>query len=144
MGLKLRQLTDGRHLVQVIYTPNGVIQDCEYIAEGKSARNFLKTLRKELKMALDEESYRLQEKKSLDNEKFYRHFGNVTFRILKNGEKLPPNIASWFNYDRLKTECFERHAELTYMMEHKNENDNGLTRYVFHRTHCLHPYLHVL
>ena len=130
-GLKLRQLTDGRHLVQIIYTPNGVIQDCEYITEGKTARNFLKTLRKELKLALDEESFRLQEKKSNtdNNEKFYRHFGNVTFRVLKNGDSLPPNFASWFNYDRLKNECFERHEELTYMMEHKE--DSGLTRYKF-------------
>ncbi|XP_047541954.1 uncharacterized protein LOC125074628 isoform X1 [Vanessa atalanta] len=130
-GLKLRQLTDGRHLIQIIYTPNGAIQDCEYIKEGKSARNFLKTLRKELKLALDEESYRLSEKTSnkFKDEKFYRHFGNVTFRILKDGENLPPDVADWLNYDRLKNECFERHEELTYMIENRNKvSDATLTR----------------
>ncbi|XP_046975489.1 uncharacterized protein LOC124541611 isoform X3 [Vanessa cardui] len=130
-GLKLRQLTDGRHLIQIIYTPNGAIQDCEYIKEGKTARNFLKTLRKELKMALDEETYRLSEKSSskIEDEKFYRHFGNVTFRILKDGESLPADVADWLNYDRLKNECFERHEELTYMMEHRNKiSDETLTR----------------
>nr|XP_026490722.1 uncharacterized protein LOC113396869 isoform X3 [Vanessa tameamea] len=130
-GLKLRQLTDGRHLIQIIYTPNGAIQDCEYIKEGKSTRNFLKTLRKELKLALDEESYRLSEKSSnkFEDEKFYRHFGNVTFRILKDGENLPPDVADWLNYDRLKNECFERHEELTYMLENRNKvSDATLTR----------------
>ncbi|XP_041988905.1 uncharacterized protein LOC121740301 isoform X2 [Aricia agestis] len=120
-GLKLRQLTDGRHLIQVIYTPNGEMQDCEFITEVKSTRNFLKTLRKELKLALDEESYRILEKNQNDEDnKFYRHFGNVTFRILKD-EALPPNVASWLNYDRLKMECIERHKELTYMVEKKNK-----------------------
>ncbi|XP_064075772.1 uncharacterized protein LOC113396869 isoform X2 [Vanessa tameamea] len=130
-GLKLRQLTDGRHLIQIIYTPNGAIQDCEYIKEGKSTRNFLKTLRKELKLALDEESYRLSEKSSnkFEDEKFYRHFGNVTFRILKDGENLPPDVADWLNYDRLKNECFERHEQLTYMLENRNKvSDATLTR----------------
>ncbi|XP_050359657.1 uncharacterized protein LOC126779581 isoform X3 [Nymphalis io] len=130
-GLKLRQLTDGRHLIQIIYTPNGAIQDCEYIREPKSARNFLKTLRKELKLALDEETYRITDKRlnTFENEKFYRHFGNVTFRILKDGEKLPPDVADWLNYDRLKNECFERHEELTYMMENRNKlSDATLSR----------------
>lgn len=133
-GLKLRQLTDGRHLVQVIYTPDGVIQDCEYITEGKTVRNFLKTLRKELKLALDEESYRLTEgrRNDYEDEKFYRHYRNVTFRLLKDGEQLPLDVGNWLNYDRLKTECFERHEELTYMMENRNKvSDTSLTRLVF-------------
>ncbi|CAH2101451.1 unnamed protein product [Euphydryas editha] len=130
-GLKLRQLTDGRNLIQVIYTPDGIIQDCEYITDGKTVRTFLKTLRKELKLALDEESYRLTERRSNDfeDEKFYRHYRNVTFRLLKDGEKLPQDVANWLNYDRLKTECFERHEELTYMMENRNKvSDATLSR----------------
>ncbi|KOB65671.1 Phospholipase A2 [Operophtera brumata] len=115
-GMRLRQLTDGRHLVQVIYNQNGGIQDCEYINEAKSARNFLKNLRKELKLALDEESYKITEK-SFEEDKFFRHFRNVTFRILKDGESLPLDVASWLNYDTLKTECLRRHEEMKYMME---------------------------
>ncbi|KAM3956848.1 uncharacterized protein ACR2FA_009155, partial [Aphomia sociella] len=129
-GLKLRQLTDGRHLLQVIYAPNGAIQDCEVITQGRSARNFLKTLRKELKLALDEESYRILQKDSrnLDNEKFFRHFNNMTVKILKNGQKLPSDVAEWLNYDRLKIECLERHKEMTLMMENRNKvSENSLT-----------------
>ncbi|XP_026746056.1 uncharacterized protein LOC113507395 isoform X2 [Trichoplusia ni] len=123
VGLKLRQLTDGRHLVQVIYNQNGAIQDCEYVTQGKSARNFLKTLRKELKLALDEEIYRIvnNQPKNMENEKFFRHFGNVSFRILNNGERLPPDISSWLDYDNLKMECLKRHKELQFMMENKNK-----------------------
>ncbi|XP_059063017.1 uncharacterized protein LOC131855734 isoform X3 [Achroia grisella] len=130
-GLKLRQLTDGRHLVQVIYAPNGDIQDCEHITQGRTTRNFLKTLRNELKLALDEENYRILQKDSMsfDNEKFYRHFHNMTVRILKNGEEMPSNIASWLDYDRLKMECFKRHQEMTYMMENRNKvSENSLAR----------------
>nr|XP_049704141.1 uncharacterized protein LOC110382501 isoform X2 [Helicoverpa armigera] len=131
LGLKLRQLTDGRHLVQVIYTQNGDIQDCEYITQGKSARNFLKTLRKELKLALDEEIFRIVNKQpnNVEDEKFYRHFGNVTFRILKDGDRLPPDISNWLDYDKLKMECLKRHEELKYMMENKNKvGEISLTR----------------
>ncbi|XP_037966654.2 uncharacterized protein LOC105391939 isoform X1 [Plutella xylostella] len=122
-GLRLRQLTDGRHLVQIIYSQHGDIQDCEYITERKSARNFLKNLRKELKLALDEENSKILrgDTATESDEKFYRHFGNVTFRILKNGERLPPDVAGWFNYDKLKVECLKRHEELKYMLENKNK-----------------------
>lgn len=131
LGLKLRQLTDGRHLVQVIYSQNGDIQDCEYVTKGKSARNFLKTLRKELKLALDEEIYRIENKqpKNFEAEKYYRHFGNVTFRILKDGDRLPPDISNWLDYDKLKTDCLKRHEELQYMMENKNKvGESSLAR----------------
>ncbi|KAJ8705525.1 hypothetical protein PYW08_012571 [Mythimna loreyi] len=131
LGLKLRQLTDGRHLVQVIYTQNGDIQDCEYVTQGKSARNFLKTLRKELKLALDEEIYRIENKqpKNVGDEKFYRHFRNVTFRILKDGDRLPPDISNWLDYDKLKMECLKRHEELQYMMKNKNKvGESSLAR----------------
>ncbi|XP_045489676.1 uncharacterized protein LOC111000927 isoform X2 [Pieris rapae] len=122
-GLKLRQMTDGSHLIQIIYTPNGAIQDCEYITDAKTTRNFLKTLRRELKLALDEEAFRITEKRKnvTEDERFYRHFGNMTFRLLTEGEMLPSDIASWLDYDRLKMECFERHEELKYMMENKNK-----------------------
>ncbi|XP_045489677.1 uncharacterized protein LOC111000927 isoform X3 [Pieris rapae] len=131
-GLKLRQMTDGSHLIQIIYTPNGAIQDCEYITDAKTTRNFLKTLRRELKLALDEEAFRITEKRKnvTEDERFYRHFGNMTFRLLTEGEMLPSDIASWLDYDRLKMECFERHEELKYMMENKNKySEPSLARF---------------
>ncbi|KAL4714725.1 hypothetical protein ACJJTC_002584 [Scirpophaga incertulas] len=121
-GLKLRQLTDSRHLVQLIYAPNGEIQDCEFITQSKSARNFLKTLRKELKLALDEEIIRLSETQTSDieEEKFYRHFRNSTVRLLKNGERLPADVAEWLNYDELKMECLRQHQEVTSILENRS------------------------
>lgn len=108
--------------MQVIYAQNGDIQDCEYIPHGKTTRNFLKTLRKELKLALDEQLYKLtdKEKFSKQEEKFVHHFGNVTFRILKSGDEMPTDVASWLDYDKLKMECLQRHEELKYIVEHKN------------------------
>ncbi|XP_013174501.1 PREDICTED: uncharacterized protein LOC106122899 isoform X1 [Papilio xuthus] len=128
-GIKLRQLTDGGHLVQVIYSPDGIIQDCEYLSDIKTTRNFLKTLRKELKLALEEQTYKILEKNDNEDEKFYRHFGNVTLRLLKGNEKLPTDIANWLDYDRLKMECLERHEELTFLMSNRNKiGEEVLTR----------------
>nr|XP_032526195.1 uncharacterized protein LOC116776981 isoform X1 [Danaus plexippus plexippus] len=122
-GLKLRQLSDGRHLIQIIYTSDGEIQDCEYIS-GRPAREFLRSLRKELKQALDEETSRIyQRDKDIGDEKFYRTFGNVTFRVLRN-EKLPSDISNWMDYDRLKHECFQRHEQLKYMMENRDNSNH--------------------
>lgn len=121
-GLRLRQLTDGRHLVQLIYNQNGAIQDCEYITQQKSVRNFLKTLRKELKLALDEEGYKLTENSfDFEQEKFYRHFRNVTFKILKVGDSLPTDVAVWLDYEKLRDECIEKHNEMKLIMENKNK-----------------------
>ncbi|XP_061384987.1 uncharacterized protein LOC116776981 isoform X4 [Danaus plexippus] len=126
-GLKLRQLSDGRHLIQIIYTSDGEIQDCEYIS-GRPAREFLRSLRKELKQALDEETSRIyQRDKDIGDEKFYRTFGNVTFRVLRN-EKLPSDISNWMDYDRLKQECFQRHEQLKYMMENRDNSNHQRSR----------------
>ncbi|CAB3232190.1 unnamed protein product [Arctia plantaginis] len=125
-GLKLRQLTDGRHLIQVIYSQNGDLQDCEYITQERTARSFLKTLRKELKSALDEKIYSLNNKNSENiEEKFYRHFGNVSFRILRKNDSLPPDISSWLQYDKLKMECLRRHEEMKYMIENINKTGDS-------------------
>lgn len=124
-------MTDGRHLVQIIYSPNGEIQDCEYVTQRKAARNFLSTLRKELKQALDEQSYKLSEKEinNIQEEKFLSQFGKLSFRILKNGERLPPDFDSWLQYDKLKMECLQRHEELKYMIENKNKvGENSFSR----------------
>lgn len=53
--------------------------------------------------------------------KFYRHFGNVSYRILKKNDSLPPDIASWFQYDKLKLKCLKRHEEMKYMIENMNK-----------------------
>ena len=65
----------------------------------------------------------------MEDEKYYRHFGNVTFRILKDGDRLPPDISNWLDYDKLKMECLKRHEELQYMMENKNKvGESSLAR----------------
>ncbi|XP_012546103.1 uncharacterized protein LOC101744895 isoform X2 [Bombyx mori] len=128
-GLKLRQLTDGRHFVQVIYSQNGVVQDCEYVTRPKSARDFLKTLRRELKTALDEERFRIQHEDTdySDDEKFLRHYRNVSFSLLMKNEALPREVANWLDYDQLKLQCLRRHEELRNILENQSQiPDNSI------------------
>lgn len=129
-GLKLRQLTDGRHFVQVIYSQNGVVQDCEYVTRPKSARDFLKTLRRELKTALDEERFRMQHEDTnyLDDEKFLRHYRNVSFSLLMKNEALPREVANWLDYDQLKVQCLRRHEELRHILENQSQISDSSIR----------------
>lgn len=129
-GLKLRQLTDGRHFVQVIYSQNGVVQDCEYVTRPKSARDFLKTLRRELKTALDEERFRIQHEDTdySDDEKFLRHYRNVSFSLLMKNEALPREVANWLDYDQLKLQCLRRHEELRHILENQSQISDSSIR----------------
>lgn len=120
-GLRLRQLTDGKHLIQVIYARDGEIQDCEYITQRTRARHFLKTLRSELKTALDEMTDKILKSERGPNELFFENFANVKLHLLKNGEGLPNGITDWLDYENLKMECFNRHNEIKQMIENSNK-----------------------
>lgn len=50
-GLKLRQLTDGYNFIQLIYTIDDVIQDCEFIRQKKIIEKFLNTFRRDVERA---------------------------------------------------------------------------------------------
>lgn len=104
----------------MIYAQNGEIQDCEYITQTKRARYFLKSVKNELKSALDELYEKIINHDETDNDKFLHVYQNVSFKLLKEGEMLPVNIGEWFDYDELKTECLKRHEEMKYMLDHRN------------------------
>lgn len=97
----------------------------------------MKTLRQELKQALDElndkiliREHKEHRSNDKDNDKFLHNFDNVMFRLLKNGEQLPIEIGSWMNYDELKMQCLARHEEMKIMLEKRNKvSENSLARY---------------
>ncbi|KAK6626217.1 hypothetical protein RUM43_006524 [Polyplax serrata] len=60
-GLKLRQLTDGVHFIQLIYTFDNRVQDCEYLRQKTVIDKFLSTFRSDVNRAkitkqIDEEN----------------------------------------------------------------------------------------
>lgn len=108
------------------------MQDCEYVTRPKSARDFLKTLRRELKTALDEERFRIQHEDTdySDDEKFLRHYRNVSLRLLVKNEALPREVANWLDYDQLKLQCLRRHEELRHILENQSQISDNSIRYI--------------
>ncbi|XP_057378704.1 group 3 secretory phospholipase A2-like isoform X1 [Daphnia carinata] len=92
-GAVLRQMTDGRHLIQLIYDADLSLQDCEYITDTETALAF-------------------QEK--LTNE--YRQLSsighNTTIRIIEKRSDLPEDLARSTVYRRMKAECRQLHSRM--------------------------------
>lgn len=90
-GIKFRQLTDGRHFIQLIYDINETIRDCEYINQRDQVHQFLNTFKYELGQLITTSNFTVE---SLDN------------------KSLPINIKRWFNYKELKVLCRKRHRDI--------------------------------
>lgn len=62
-GLILRQLTDGKHFIQMITNANEELIDCEHVTDAISARNFLRIFRKELGLTKKERQRMIEKQK---------------------------------------------------------------------------------
>ncbi|KAG8240866.1 hypothetical protein J6590_100414, partial [Homalodisca vitripennis] len=92
-SLKLRQVTDGVHFIQLIYSGDGVLRDCEYIRQRQAVRSFLESVRE----AVDSR-------------------GNVTSL---DGKSLPLELAEWMDYPLLKEQCRRIHRKLKRLARRK-------------------------
>ncbi|KAK3913109.1 Acidic phospholipase A2 PA4, partial [Frankliniella fusca] len=100
--LHLRQVTDGRHFVQLIYSGADELRDCEYVAHAPTVRAFLDTFRRDMEAV--------------------RHGGddggarNVTVRVLAADEALPADL-DWLDYPRLRDACEENHKQIRRLVD---------------------------
>ncbi|KAJ9598184.1 hypothetical protein L9F63_011133, partial [Diploptera punctata] len=111
-SVKLRQLTDGTHFIQLIYGADDEIRDCEFLRQKKIVRDFLESFRYDVERA----------KVSSDSDSDFsdmESFRNVTFQILDNGVRLPADIAEWLDFQALKTKCKQNHREMKKLIRHK-------------------------
>lgn len=86
-------MTDGRHLIQLIYDANQSLLDCEYDTDDESVRQFQKNL---------EAEYRKLSSISL----------NTKVRVIENRSDLPEDLARLAVYHHLKTECRRLHNRM--------------------------------
>ncbi|XP_068085638.1 uncharacterized protein GIIIspla2 isoform X2 [Anabrus simplex] len=112
-GVKLRQVTDGTHFIQLIYSADDELRDCEYIRQKKIVSHFLDSFREDVEHAKEGED----------------EFRNVTFQRLDYGEVLPADIASWLDYSGLKQQCKDKHRELKKLLRHKTHGDEEEKRH---------------
>ncbi|XP_052125527.1 group 3 secretory phospholipase A2 [Frankliniella occidentalis] len=102
--LHLRQVTDGRHFVQLIYSGEDELRDCEYVTHAPTVHAFLDTFRHDMEAV--------------------RHGGggdagarNVTVRVLGDDEALPDDLAAWLDYPRLREACEENHNQIRRLLD---------------------------
>ncbi|CAH0563395.1 unnamed protein product [Brassicogethes aeneus] len=89
-GLKFRQLSDGKHLIQSIYKEENYLEDCEYGLKRDQVNEFLNTFKSDLKVLLTT--------------------SNVTVQSL-DGLPLPDEF-NWLNYTYLRKKCQKKHREI--------------------------------
>ncbi|KAK5641835.1 hypothetical protein RI129_010382 [Pyrocoelia pectoralis] len=87
--LTLRQLTDGKHFIQLIYDDRDNIIDCEYLHEKDQVSLFLVKF----------------------NEDLIKTTSNVTIDSLDD-KKLPDDIRLWFHYSKLRDLCRKSHKAI--------------------------------
>lgn len=93
--MKLRQVTDGVHFIQLIYSGDGVLRDCEYIRQRQAVRGFLEGVRTTVAAR-----------------------GNVTSL---DGERLPLELARWMDYPLLREQCRRNHRQLKRLARRRSQ-----------------------
>ena len=141
-SVKLRQLTDGTHFIQLIYGSDNDIRDCEFLRQKKIVQDFLESFRNDVERAKISSSsdtgYSETENKTEDT----YSLRNVTFQILDNGVPLPSDISEWLDFELLKQRCRENHRAMKKLLRHKQhgteeqkrEANNNLERFVVQPT----------
>ena len=141
-SVKLRQVTDGTHFIQLIYGADNDIKDCEFLRQKKIVQDFLDTFRNDIERAKisssSDDGYSENENKTEDSYSLH----NVTFQILDNGVPLPSDLSEWLDFEILKQRCRENHREMKRLLRHKQHGteeqkrhaNNHLERFVVQPT----------
>jgi hypothetical protein len=127
--VKLRQVTDGTHFIQLIYGADNEIRDCEFLRQKKIVRDFLQSFRKDIERAeISSSSENDYSEAEDETEEDIYSFRNVTFQILDNGFPLPSDISEWLNFESLKQQCEKNHREMKKLLRHKQHGTDEQKR----------------
>ncbi|XP_019869407.1 uncharacterized protein LOC109598039 isoform X2 [Aethina tumida] len=107
-GLKFRQLTDGKHMIQLIYNDDNSLGDCEFGHRQDQVNTFLVSFKSDLRNLIAT--------------------SNITIESF-DGRALPEDVSGWFHYAKLRKECKRRHREIKRVIlkagkEEKKEIEN--------------------
>lgn len=107
--MKLRQVTDGSHIVQMIYGSDGDLKNCEHVRQKAAVRGFLTSF-----------------KEAMGNR------ANVT--LISKGDPLPADTASWLDFETLKALCKRNKRMLKKISRRKFSSDHHRADKHDHRT----------
>ncbi|XP_076249954.1 uncharacterized protein LOC143189433 [Rhynchophorus ferrugineus] len=103
-SLYLRQLSDGKHFIQLIYSDNNRLKDCEFGHRKDQVKSFLESFKSDLRNIITSNNVSLE---SLDN-------------------KILPKDFRWMNYTLLRKECHKKHMQIKKVLG-KNERESVTT-----------------
>lgn len=103
LRLKFRQLTDGKHFIQLIYDDGGNLTDCEFGRQRDQVKKFLFTFKNDLRQLLEADA------------------SNVNVTSL-DASPLPEDVESWLDYKRLRNQCRTLHRRIRKLYFHSNDS----------------------
>ncbi|KAK4873840.1 hypothetical protein RN001_013200 [Aquatica leii] len=115
--ITLRQLTDGKHFIQLIYDDRDNILDCEYLHQKDEVELF------EIKF----------------DEDINKSTSNLTIETLDN-RRLPENIRKWFNFSHLRNLCRKNHKRIKKTLR-ESEIQHGSMHKRSRKTRAISDYL---
>nr|WLP01542.1 group 3 secretory phospholipase A2 [Androctonus crassicauda] len=109
-GLILRQMTDGKRFIQLIYDSNWELVDCEYLRNANMVRDFLKKFRHDFDCV-----------KLLVSGRRTAECSNATYRLLSDGH-LPSDLSPLTNYRHLRLECHRLHNRIKKVVRRQRQD----------------------
>ena len=92
-------MTDGRHLIQLIYDANENLEDCQYVTDADMRVQFMDAFSREYQQMSGQIPAGLK-------------FHNVTMRDIQQFEDIPDDLSSLFNYRLLRKKCRQVHRRI--------------------------------
>lgn len=145
--MSLWQLTNGRAFIQVIYSRDDELIDCEYLTRKSFVNEFTQTFYNEIYRAgklrnnplltnismvasHQEQKQQHSDEPSSDYSYFDENenqdvFGlrNLSYHQLWSESDIPDDLRPLMNYDLLKKQCDNRHEQLKHIVDGLGSND---------------------
>lgn len=117
-GVFLREVTNGKTFLQVVYQGKDMIVDCDFVRDEDYINDFIRKF-----FALEEsQKWEDQDLKSVVNR--LHHGRNASFTELKEGEDLPDDVQDLVEFEMMKFECKALHKEMRKSLKESNKQHN--------------------
>lgn len=126
-GIRLLQITDGRHFVQAIYDADYRLKDCEYVRDRQTVRRFLAGFEPDRTKA---RKLARQQRGSGDDDVTLTHSGGNTtvFRLLDDRVQVDEDLRPLTDYTKIRSECKVLHQQIKDVAKRGSKLDSDVTR----------------
>lgn len=126
-GLRLVQVTDGRHLVQAVFYADYKLKDCEYVRDKDAVNHFLDSLKSDFEAArklIKSHSNTPDENKKVNTS----YDGVINLKLLRHSSDLFPESRRLVDYKWIRNECRILHQKMKEVAHEAKLNGNLAAR----------------